>query len=73
MDERGVKNLQPLEQTPGYAEAAASNFSYITSCRHEARDSLASSAAAGKLVFTREHGGVLTGEELDALDDEDVA
>ena len=73
MQERGVQNLKPLANMPEYAEAAASNMAFITSCRDEARDSLASSAASGKLVFTREHGGVLTGEELDALDDEDVA
>lgn len=71
--ERGVQNLKPLANMPEYAEAAASNMAFITSCRDEARDSLASAAASGKLVFTREHGGVLTGEELDALDDEDVA
>ena len=56
MEAKGVIDLKPLEYTPRYASAKASNFNYITSCREDACNELAEAAAGGKLAWTEGSG-----------------
>ena len=77
---KGVVNLRPLEGTPQYALAKASNFGYISSCRDEACRDLAKAAADGQLMWTESgiaafqaHGSMSLGAaDLEERDDADV-
>jgi hypothetical protein len=74
MAERGVSDLKPLAGTPGYAAAAASNMAYITGCRREACDDLASAAVAGRLAWSDDVALAPTAEaELERRDAADVS
>ena len=59
--------LSPADEgTSDYTTAAASKMAYITGCRHEARDDLASAAAAGRLAWAEDPDANL--EERDEAD-----
>ena len=81
MQAKGVVNLKPLEGSPEYASAKASNYGHITSCREAACQELAEAAAGGQLTWTEgsailcfcaKNAKVLSATELEARDDADV-